>query len=614
MISNDAPDIGDLPSPQCVSLDSTVPTPVSGVGKEGDIYPSQSDLVPLSSSSFPPQNRLMNQTVVGPRTERGQIPSRPNAYTGSPLSRWKPLVPSPAPSLTVTSSSDPGDVLGDGIHSSPQQIETPLQDIGAESTEEVVSAENIGPYQTRVLQPSPRPSQFIGPQGNVALGPEPGQPNDQTSSGELQHVVNSGLLVVKEGPQAASHTYPPLPNSEAPHHPTLLSTRKSSTSTFNPDPARRKIEGRLNAFNPPNPFLAHGRSCGSKGIELLKTLNQEPGHALRPFNSLPSPGSQWANATPYLSNVRLHNQQHPEPSAIAPLVSEIEPTDTHSGPLSAQMKLGAIENGEGTSQAQAWARRSSHWLNSPFPQHFEYEPLDPPEESQTQNFFTDFIVDSVIAQIYLCLLLWIPSCYYSRVSRIFKEASLSMREIRQMALETAGEGVLLLCDPEFEYLEPGKTPPQFLRLKLIWDGFIDSVMREWKTCNIVSVLLLSYVTQLDYFDPLMIFKPSAILTLLQVPSASNDPVTRYIGIFSLICALVSLLFGCVYSICFNTMRKTYKAAEWAEVPLSLSLPLASFPDDSFRMFTPQEYSSHGTSMSFWRCRPSGLLGKAAFIT
>jgi hypothetical protein len=32
-----------------------------------------------------------------------------------------------------------------------------------------------------------------------------------------------------------------------------------------------------------------------------------------------------------------------------------------------------------------------------------------------------------------------------------------------------------------------------------------------------------------------------------------------------VCALVSLLYGCMYIIRFGTMRKTYKAADWATV-------------------------------------------------
>jgi len=62
----------------------------------------------------------------------------------------------------------------------------------------------------------------------------------------------------------------------------------------------------------------------------------------------------------------------------------------------------------------------------------------------------------------------------------------------------------------------------------------------------------------------------AILTILQIDSAADDPVTRYSALFSLICALVSLLFGCVYIIRFGSMRKTYKAAEWA---LVIGVPL-----------------------------------------
>ncbi len=58
---------------------------------------------------------------------------------------------------------------------------------------------------------------------------------------------------------------------------------------------------------------------------------------------------------------------------------------------------------------------------------------------------------------------------------------------------------------------------------------------------------------------------SAILTVLQISGAADDPITRYLALLSLLCALMSLLFGCMYIIRFGTMRKTYKAAEWALV-------------------------------------------------
>lgn len=58
---------------------------------------------------------------------------------------------------------------------------------------------------------------------------------------------------------------------------------------------------------------------------------------------------------------------------------------------------------------------------------------------------------------------------------------------------------------------------------------------------------------------------SAILTILQISGAADDPITRYLALLSLMCALMSLLFGCMYIIRFGSMRKTYKAAEWALV-------------------------------------------------
>ena len=57
----------------------------------------------------------------------------------------------------------------------------------------------------------------------------------------------------------------------------------------------------------------------------------------------------------------------------------------------------------------------------------------------------------------------------------------------------------------------------------------------------------------------------AILTILQIPSAALDPVTRYAALLSLICALMSLLYGCIYIIRFGMMRSTCRAAEWAHV-------------------------------------------------
>ncbi|TFK37838.1 hypothetical protein BDQ12DRAFT_140222 [Crucibulum laeve] len=172
----------------------------------------------------------------------------------------------------------------------------------------------------------------------------------------------------------------------------------------------------------------------------------------------------------------------------------------------------------------------------------------PSRDVSIWSFIWSFMFDTIPRQIYLYFLLRLPSLYFSRVSRIFEEAELSMPQIKQMAIETTSQwkdssrGI-----PAGWNFEPSIMTPAYSNLKGEWEIFIDSLMKEWKTLNIVSVLLLS-----------------AILTILQIESAAADPVTRYSALLSLICALMSLLYGCMYIIRFGTMRKTHKAAEWAE--------------------------------------------------
>ncbi|KAF9044282.1 hypothetical protein BJ165DRAFT_189732 [Panaeolus papilionaceus] len=154
-----------------------------------------------------------------------------------------------------------------------------------------------------------------------------------------------------------------------------------------------------------------------------------------------------------------------------------------------------------------------------------------------------FLVDTLPRQIYLHLLLRLPSLYFSRVSRIFLEAEVTMPEIKQGVLHDAQH----FKTQGGWFPEPYLVSPCYQKLQSSWDAFIDSLLKEWKTLNIVSVLLLS-----------------AILTVLQLDGAADDPVTRFSALISMICALMSLLFGCMYIIRFGTMRKAHKAAEWAQ--------------------------------------------------
>ncbi|KAF7317635.1 hypothetical protein MKEN_00851000 [Mycena kentingensis (nom. inval.)] len=143
------------------------------------------------------------------------------------------------------------------------------------------------------------------------------------------------------------------------------------------------------------------------------------------------------------------------------------------------------------------------------------------------------------------LLLRIPSLYFSRVARVFEDAQTSMPDIQRMARARSSQWkkpneIMTIAD-----FEPAPLPSSLIQLKSSWEGFIDSLMREWKTLNFVSVLLMS-----------------AILTLLQIESAAH-PITRTTALFSLICALMSLLYGCIYIIRFGTLRKMHKASSFA---------------------------------------------------
>ena len=104
-----------------------------------------------------------------------------------------------------------------------------------------------------------------------------------------------------------------------------------------------------------------------------------------------------------------------------------------------------------------------------------------------------FVGQTLPRQIYLHLLLRLPSLYFSRVARIFEEADLTLPEIKKMALETASRGLPSTFDALTLEAGIAAVPPQYEKLKTTWEEFIDSIMREWKTFNIISVLLLSCV-------------------------------------------------------------------------------------------------------------------------
>jgi hypothetical protein len=200
--------------------------------------------------------------------------------------------------------------------------------------------------------------------------------------------------------------------------------------------------------------------------------------------------------------------------------------------------------------------------------------------------------------------------YFTHVARIFEDAEVSRPDIQRMIDARGGGGAYMMpAASETIYSnvgtagsnhgrEPGVTnagatvyasgvaapnpyplpfpddwsppvvSPALIRFKHSWEAFIDSLLREWKTLNLVSALLLSYaIVHRSKKKKLMYFDCSAIITMFQIPDAEGDPLTRTTALFSLVCALMSLSYGCIYIVRFGTMRSMYRASRWAEVTL-----------------------------------------------
>lgn len=216
--------------------------------------------------------------------------------------------------------------------------------------------------------------------------------------------------------------------------------------------------------------------------------------------------------------------------------------------------------------------RSPSPLHFLFPKsHHKYEPflpIDPYKFNicKAANFgnFGD-LFSQILRQSYRHLLLRLPSIYFSRVTRVFTAAELSRPEVERMIEGRNHDRFRWPAD--HEWVDP-IVSPAMIRFKESWECFIESVLKEWKTLNVVSALLLTYVsTTFSYKSSsfkLEVFR-SAVLAILQIEGASRSLIIRSTASLSLICGLMSLIYGCVYILRFATMKNMYKAFIWAEV-------------------------------------------------
>ena len=120
-----------------------------------------------------------------------------------------------------------------------------------------------------------------------------------------------------------------------------------------------------------------------------------------------------------------------------------------------------------------------------------------PLESTFHNM-TAYLFQTIPTMLYLCLLLRLPALYFSRVARVFENADLSQRDIDRMAVarvsqwgrhpEAAPPGIW-----QYEPQPDEKVSVTLLQFKSSWEHFVENLLKEWKTLNVVSALLTSYV-------------------------------------------------------------------------------------------------------------------------
>lgn len=126
------------------------------------------------------------------------------------------------------------------------------------------------------------------------------------------------------------------------------------------------------------------------------------------------------------------------------------------------------------------------------PQHkedpqFFFTPTTIPKEEPLKIRIYILIVRVILPQIYLHGLLRVPYLYLSRVHEIFQDSTITLKDFENLTLMDGAEPGANGSMSDFS----DSSKQSYARMKANWEMFIDGLMREWKTFNIISGLLLS---------------------------------------------------------------------------------------------------------------------------
>jgi len=129
------------------------------------------------------------------------------------------------------------------------------------------------------------------------------------------------------------------------------------------------------------------------------------------------------------------------------------------------------------------------------------EPRTLPGSPSCRESLSVFLTDTLFSQIYMQLLLHLPSHYFDRVDRLSRDANMALKEILDLAVESN-----MRCGDDFQtqildlgqhssptIVDPDSLPPAYRQLTVRWSCFIDDLLEEWRTLNIVSALLVPWV-------------------------------------------------------------------------------------------------------------------------
>ena len=207
------------------------------------------------------------------------------------------------------------------------------------------------------------------------------------------------------------------------------------------------------------------------GLLLSPTRNSSP--------QLPPPKPDYPTSYPSVPCIHSVETDARRPIVVQPPPLEFHCSAPHGYPLFERIDA----------DASVSSRRSAVSLPSDKKQPVGH--WDSSESVHVMTYVAAFVLDTLPRQLYLYFLLRLPYMYFSRVTRIFEEAEMSMPQIKQGILEAA----IQLKEPVKDVGDAWKLEPvesvQYSKLQNTWQSFIDSLMREWKTLNIISVLLLS---------------------------------------------------------------------------------------------------------------------------